>query len=137
MMHAHSKKDSEHLALYNSIKSDPDHNNFRASQIAPGCVAGPENWVYCSDDEWTRYFAHYSWFKRKLLQAQQEELTKNPNLSKLISRVDRQLTDKTIHTDHSDRSLCLDRQYYALWDSAESHGICSVTKVVQPQTPLP
>ena len=125
MMHAQSKGDPSTWLCTMLSNPIPITTTSGLGQVAPGCVAGPENWVYCSDDEWARYFGQYSYFKRKLLRTQQEELTRDPKLSKLISRIDRQLADKTIHFDRSDGSLRLDRKYYALWDSAESHGLCS------------
>ena len=83
-----------------------------------GCVAGPENWVFYTDEQWAIYFGQYDYFKKKSLREQQKALVRDPRLASLISRVDRQLADKTVHFDHSDGALRLDRKYYALWDSA-------------------
>jgi len=121
MSHSQSncKGDPRHLALIESIQAaDPDYNNFRTSQVAPGCVAGPENWVFHTYENWARYFGQYTYFKKKPLREQQKALARDPQLAKLISRIDRQLADKTVHFDRSDGALWLDRKYYALWDSA-------------------
>ena len=115
MSHSQGIGDRRHLALAQSIRdSDPDYNNFRTRQVAPGCVAGPENWVYYTDADWAIYFARYTRFKSKSLREQQRALARDLKLTKLVSRIDRQLTDKTIHFDHSCGALELDREYYAL-----------------------
>ena len=147
LSHANDKGDPKHLALAQSIEAaDPDFNNFRTSQVAPGCVAGPDNWVYHTDEDWARYFTQYTRFKRKSLRDQRTALTNDSRLSKLISRIDRQLSDKTVvhqtvcrqpPTRQSADNLQLNHKYYALWDSVESHDLCSVTQVAQPQERLP
>ena len=76
LAHSQSKGDSRHLALAESIQAaDPDFNNFRTSQVAPGCVAGPDNWVFHTDENWARYFTQYTHFKRKSLRNQRTALT--------------------------------------------------------------
>ena len=119
MSHSQGIGDRMHLALAQSIRdTDPDYNNFRTSQVAPGCVAWPENLAYHTDADWAIYFGRYTRFKTKSLREQQRALVSDPQLDKLVSRIDRQLTDKTVHFGHSDGALKLDRKHYALWDSA-------------------
>jgi hypothetical protein len=138
LSHAIDKGDPRHLALAQSIRAaDPDFNNFRTSQVAPGCVSGPDNWVYHTDENWARYFTQYTQFKRKSLCGQRTALNTDSRLSKLISRIDRQLSDKTVVFKQSADNLQLNHKYYALWDSVESHGLCSVTQVAQPRKRLP
>jgi hypothetical protein len=103
MSHSQGIGDPRHLALALSIRdADPDYNNFRTSQVAPGCVAGPENWVFYTDENWAGYFGRYTRFKRKSLRNQQEALANDSHLAGLVSRIDRQLADKTVNFDQSD-----------------------------------
>ena len=72
MSHSIAKGGLRHIALAKSIAAaDPNINNFRTSQVAPGCVAGPETWTFHNDDQWARYFGQYDYFKKKPLRTQQ------------------------------------------------------------------
>ena len=143
MCHARDMSDAAHQALAAQIiAEDPNVNNFRTTQVAPGATPGPANWTEHSDSQWGWCLREYNRFKRMSAYSQR---TAEKKLLDIVATVDGQLSRSSLRTTRQamNNDLQLDTAFYDLWDYADgTHfyacwGYSDRTTSVKPPFPPP
>ena len=120
MQHAPTKSDPAHRALHAAIPlEDPDWNNFRSDQPAPGEAPSADTWILRTDEQWLWYFREYDRYQRMPHQSQQSA---GRFTISLVTRIDQRLSRRTIRVNRDAlieaRTLRWEQSYYDLWDEA-------------------
>ena len=94
MCHARDMPDAAHQALAAQIiAEDPNVNNFRTTQVAPGATPGPANWTEHSDSQWGWFLRGYNRFKRMSAYSQR---TAEKKLLGIVATVDGYLSRRFV-----------------------------------------
>ena len=120
MCHALAKPDTTHQDLAaHIIAKDPDVNNFRTNQVAPGATAGPANWSLHSPSDWRWCLKEYNRFKKMDPYAQS---IAGRRLLAVVAAIDGELGRRSLRISSQaiarTGDLQLDQPFYDLWDYA-------------------
>ena len=119
MCHARDMHDPADQALAAQIlAADPDINNYRTTQAAPGATPGRANWSENSDSQWGWYLSEYNRFQKMSTYNQRTAAKK---LLNIVATVNGYLSRRSLRIirQATSNDLQLDIAFYDLWDYAD------------------